>query len=591
MPDTDEGKFLMRKFGSIFILLLCSVLVQAQQRSESDAVQVVREFLGQTGQTPLLSVVPHQKVDAQVGKNVTAVRKSTAQDKTAYYVVNDEANDRFVIVSADERMHTILGYSDRGTFDAGSVPPGLADMLYGYEQQYDYLLENADQSSSYKTNRAPVKAVAPLITTKWNQGQPYNTKCPQEQTSDTILNSCTGCVATAMAQVMNYYQYPAHGTGATSYVSNDITLSMDFSEVTFDWQNMADVYDKTSTEIQNDAVAELMYACGVAAHMKYSSEVSAAYTQDLAYAMKHFFNYNPNMKYYMRDYFSEEEWNAIIQDDLNNGRPIFYGGNNSKKEVGHQFILDGCDSAGRYHFNFGWSGFCDGYYELTALDTGDGYDFSYNQDMVCNVTPQTVGSHEDVFITDFEYDKSEVVVGDMATVSSLIHCSDADMNSYDSKFYGEIGFGVFDMNKNFVKSLYNCTIGDDSIVDFYKTLEIKASLRFDSSTFTEGSTYYIAPYAKSTNSEGYTWMRTYGGLDDYRIATVSNGVVTLGKATGPVYPASISTMYGHDMNGTVNIYGIDGVLKKTVSVTKGGDIKADLPRGLYIVNGKKMLLK
>lgn len=579
----------MRKSGTMLALLLWCVLAQAQQRSESDAVRIAREFLGTAGQTASLSVVSGRAVEAQIRKNVAAARKEPARNR-AYYVVNDEANGRFVIVSADERMYTVLGYSDSGTFDADNVPAGLTDMLYGYDLQYDYLLESADPTRNYNAKRLPVKAIDPLITSKWDQDTPYNALCPMVTAADSLVrHAYTGCVATTMAQVMNYYQYPNQGTGSISYTSGDekFDLSMDFSTVRFDWQNMSDVYDDTSTDAQKNAVAKLMYTCGLAAHMEYFAYGSGAETADMAYALVHYFNYNPNLKYYKRDFFSAEEWEAIIQDDLTNGRPVPYGG--GPEEWGHQFILDGCDTEGRYHFNFGWSGYCDGYYELSAIDLGyDGYNFSYNQDMLCNVTPETVGTHEDVFFADsVVYDKSEVAVGDKVKVTFEPECCTTETNAYGAELGYEVGIGVFDMDKQFVKSLGSCTVALGN--HFYVVFE--ASLSFDAATFTDGSTYYIAPYAKAADCDNCSWIRTLGGRDDCRLASVNNGVVTLGTVSAPDIPDNISAVDTDAAEGLVNIYGIDGVLKKTLHIRKGGDIKADLPKGLYIAGGKKLLVK
>lgn len=539
----------MKKFLSLIVVLLSGITMFAQPRSEQQAKQIASEFFKKKPQrkAPMLSVVPQQKVSQTITRRMARAKAAPAQ-RSGCYIINDEANNRFVIVSADERMYDILGYSENGAFNADSLPQGLMDILYGYDEQYEYLQKNADPSHNYKAKRRAAKVVEPLITTKWDQDSPYNIQCPDEKVFGIVdMKTMTGCVATAMAQVMNYHKYPARGQGSTSYTTvTNIQQSMDFSSVSFDWQSMTDTYDDASTEIEKDAVAELMHACGVSVHMTYSWLGSEATAQDLAYALIHYFKYNPNIKYYERRYFSKEAWDDIIQEDLVNGRPILYSGLGERTDsegktykYGHEFVLDGCNSEGKYHFNFGWSGEYDGYYELTAITPKENRDYTLDQAMVCNVSPQTIGKHEDIFFaTAVLYDKYEFNAGSSVTATFDPHCAVVESNSYGTLFKGEFGIGVFDMNKNFVKSLYKKSGNDMSTGTYYESLN--AYLYFDRTTFANGSTYYIAPYAKASSSTDYTWMRTTYGLWDYYIATVSDGIV---KLSSEPLPIPIGTVY------------------------------------------------
>lgn len=542
----------MKRILFLIAMLLGSITMFAQPRSEEQAKQIARDFFKKKPQqkAPMLSVVSQQKVSQTIQRKMARAKTAPAQHSSCY-IINDEANNRFVIVSSDERMYNILGYSDNGEFDTDSLPQGLMDILYGYDTQYDYLLKNAVPSHNYKSKRRAPNVVEPLIKTKWDQSSPYNNECPEEKAFGIIdIKTVTGCVATAMAQVMNYHQYPAQGQGYTSYTtSSNIFQSMNFSSVNFDWSNMTDIYDESSSDAQKKAVAELMHACGVSVHMDYSWLESGAYSQDMAYALIKYFKYNPNIKYYERRYFSKDDWDDIIQEDLINGRPILYSGMGEGKnsdgmtyKYGHEFVLDGCDSEGKYHFNFGWSGRFDGFFELTAINPRDDSDFTLDQAMVCNVSPQTIGKHEDIFFaTAVLYDKLEINVGGSTTATFDPRCAVVESNSYGSKFNGEFGIGVFDMNKNFVKALYKKSETRMSTGSYYEGLS--ASLYFDRSTFKEGSTYYIAPYAKASGSSDYTWMRTTYGLWDYYIATVDDGMVKLGRnplpiPTGKVYASA-----------------------------------------------------
>ena len=286
---------------SLIALLVCCISMIAQQRSESEAMQIAQEFFGKKGKSPQLSVVPHQKIEAQVRKKIASARRAPA--KTAsFYVVNDDANNRFVIISADERLCTILGYSNSGTFNMDNVPDGLLFLINGYNNQYDSLLAGKAkyiQSRSYQSKS--VQVVEPFLSTEWGQGYPFNEQCPKDPK---IGGNCvTGCIATAMAQIMKYYNYPEKGKGELTYKSDPygLNLSVDFSSQLFDWGNMPEKYDGNWTKQQIDAVAWLNYTCGVSVAMQYTNSGSGAYPADIAYALINNFNYNPNIKYYEYD--------------------------------------------------------------------------------------------------------------------------------------------------------------------------------------------------------------------------------------------------------------------------------------------------
>ena len=539
-------------------LLLSSIGVFAQHRSEQQAIQIAQEFLGKKGKTPQLSVVPHQKVEDQVRKRVAAARKAPAKSQS-FYVVNDEANNRFVIVSADERMYQILGYSDNGTFDADSVPEGLLELFNGYDKTCDYIASYSNSNNIKIQSRVSRKAVDPLVKTQWHQIYPYNAECPIDprfaQYADNeelylqygiSIRGVTGCIATAMAQVMNYHKYPACGHGSISYKTRTLNIpqSMDFSDNPFDWDNMAETYvDNNYTDSQKNAVARLMHVCGNSVIMDYTQGGSGAQNPNLAYALIHYFDYNPNIRTYAKKYFTSTEWEDIIHSDLENNRPIIYTGqglttseDGTTTPYGHAFVLDGCDSSGLYHINWGYNGKYDGYFELTALNI-DESDFNLDQEMVCNISTMPTGDAEDVFFAetyvqgDWLYNNT---VGETASVQlDNYYCYDVNANTYNSKFDGEVGIGLFDSNRNFIKTLdkrsenLNAYSGW-SRKNFYFT--------YDSSTFTEGSKFNIAPYAKSKNSSNPTFIRTEQAVSDAYNVEIKDGkvIVKLGWLDIPV---------------------------------------------------------
>ncbi|MBQ7571325.1 MAG: Spi family protease inhibitor [Bacteroidaceae bacterium] len=236
----------MRKLLLIIAVLLSSIGMFAQPRSEEQARKIASEFFGKKPQrkAPMLSVVPQQKVSQTIRKKVASAKNALATQTSSCYVINDEANNRFVIVSADERLYEVLGYSDNGCFDAEEAPDGLFFMLDEYNRQYDLVNALGSTQVAYK---APDYAIpiAPLLSTKWGQGDKYcNTywmQCPQYNGD----NCLSGCVATAMAQVMAYHKYPDSGMGGSvSYTtSKGIYQYMNFDSQHFDWSKMRDTYD------------------------------------------------------------------------------------------------------------------------------------------------------------------------------------------------------------------------------------------------------------------------------------------------------------------------------------------------------------
>lgn len=299
----------------------------------------------------------------------------------------------FVVMSADDRVQPILGYSLAGNFIPDDMPDNVRGWLQGYNDEIQFAIDNQMKATPKSTqlwkdlldgNSKAAKVtsvVAPLIQTKWNQNKYYNNLCPQ--VSDGPENHAyTGCVATAMAQIMKYWEYPSHGIGSHSYTWNNQILSADYSTTTYDWDNMTNYYNyyystgtgsptwlsNPSTE-QITAVATLLYHCGVSVNMKYGGSASggsSATTAHVVYALKNYFNYSSDIEYKTKaDY--EDEWITMVKAELDASRPLQYRGSTTG---GHSFVCDGYNNDDYFHFNWGWSGAYDGYFSLDNLDTG-----------------------------------------------------------------------------------------------------------------------------------------------------------------------------------------------------------------------------
>ncbi len=292
-----------------------------------------------------------------------------------YIFKNDEG---FVIVSADDRTIPILAYSTEGTFESENIPENLAYWLSGYEQAIQAIIdEQADPSEEIvrqwqemlEGNLPQQKNVVipELLSTKWDQHAPYNNLCPS--------GTLTGCVATAMAQIMKYWEHPVHGTGSHSYFHPTYgTLSANFGNTTYDWDNMHGTVTVASPYAEQLAVATLMFHCGVSVNMIYGTEASSAYSEDVPYAIESYFGYNASNILYKSNY-SNSAWISLLKSELDAYRPIYYCG--SGIYGGHAFVCDGYDSDNKFHFNWGWSGNANGYFAIGNLNPNN---YPFNSD-------------------------------------------------------------------------------------------------------------------------------------------------------------------------------------------------------------------
>lgn len=334
------------------------------------------------------------------------------------YLMQNEAGEGFVIVAADDCAIPVLGYSDHGTLDAATMPDNFRMWLQIYEEEIAAAVqaqlpqseETAAQWTALSAGASlPTRAttaVQPLLSTTWDQGSPYNSMCPGSGWSQCP----TGCVATAMAQVMKYWSYPTKGCGSHSYVCsyNNQTLSANFGNTTYNWSSMPN--NVTSS---NTAVATLMFHCGVAVEMNYSTSGSGAPTLDptgnnypsAEAAFKCYFGYNSTLKGKRKDGFDENEWINMLKTELDAGRPVMYSGFDEDLTDGHAFVCDGYNNSNYFHFNWGWSGSNDGYFAVSSLNPGSGgwgsshYDFTYSQQALFGVEPPTLVNNSNYSIT------------------------------------------------------------------------------------------------------------------------------------------------------------------------------------------------
>ncbi len=319
----------------------------------------------------------------------------------AFYIVN-LGETGFVIVAANDVAHPVIGYSfDRPWPTEGDIPPQITDYLDDLAGQIEaasskepdratkaewqeLLSINPNNPPQPKGNRTEV---GPLLTTTWDQGQYYNAMCP-EDVNGPDGHALTGCVATAMAQIIKYHQYPASGRGIHSYQSSYGELSVNYAESNYDYANMPDALTNESSDAQVNSVAKLVSDCGIAVNMGYSSGESSAYDQEARAALINFFKYSPDASFAERALFTANEWNTMMQTELNANRPVYYSGRGTG---GHAFVCDGYNSEGFYHFNFGWSGSGNTWYLLDAVNP-QGMSFNSEQAAILGITPDPNGN-------------------------------------------------------------------------------------------------------------------------------------------------------------------------------------------------------
>ena len=357
--------------------LLIPMVVMAGPRSFQQAKAIAEK------QAALLGVTIDQKAMTKARKQGSKGEITLSQE--SYYVFPNANSKGFTIVSGDDRLPEIVGYSSQGSYDENNLPEGLISFMKAYQNLYNKVnlgdaeaLKNLAEIKAWRNKKnasaETSSAVAPLLgNIEWDQTSPYNNMCPRY---DSVHVAATGCVATAMAQVMAYYKYPKQlKADIPGYVNRWNGIPMEIPTITreegvYDWDNMLPKYNKeaNATQQQKDAVAKLMYHCGAAVQMNYGPESAAAVS---ASKLAKYFGYDADLMMDLnRSTFSLDKWMQIIDTELAAGRPVLYSGQAS--DGGHQFICDGKDGEGLYHINWGWSGSQNGYFDLSLLNPEKG---------------------------------------------------------------------------------------------------------------------------------------------------------------------------------------------------------------------------
>ena len=316
-----------------------------------------------------------------------------------YYVFN-VGSSGFVIVSSYDEFRPIIGYSFESNLDVDNIAPELSYFLDNMSENRQKMLDakcltrdaqlTMEWESLLSGNALPSQnrgvGAFYLCRTKWNQGDPYNILCP----TGTGGRCYAGCVATAMSQVMRYWEYPTHGSGNHSYTSWDYgELSANFGEATYDYSKMPNSISFTSPEENIYEIAHLMYHCGIAVDMSYSPSGSGAYSEDVPDVILKYFGYSSRARLVYRDNTPLEEFQALLKNQFDMGWPCYYSGSDVSGNGGHAFVCDGYDENDMFHFNWGWSGSGDGFYAIDELNVSS-YQFNSGQAFIMNFVPDYV---------------------------------------------------------------------------------------------------------------------------------------------------------------------------------------------------------
>ena len=339
-----------------------------------------------------------------------------------YYVFSTSDDGAFVIVAGEDRVRPILGCAN-GKFDAEQLPCNVRWWLDGYKRQIEWLRGHPQQQAVEGSRRSPAEGqtIEPMVTCHWNQGEPYDWECAVYEGEYCL----TGCVATAMAQVMNYWKFPDVLPEVPGYTSETFEIIHEpLPSVGVDWEHMLDdYYTNHYTDQEAHAVARLMRYCSQACQSDCSPGGTASSTLNQMIALK-MFGYSPRVDFLARDSYGNDEWRAIVDEELLSHRPVLYGGNDGSG--GHAFVIDGYDN-GLYHVNWGWGGYYDGFFELDLLDPYPGCAFMYRQDMVYQIYPADGNEGETPTNYDFEEDG---IYYRLQGNEALVTNRDADYNSY-----------------------------------------------------------------------------------------------------------------------------------------------------------------
>lgn len=571
----------MKKQLFFLLLLLCNFSSWAVQRPIEEVLTIAQSFFAQRTNVSTRAV-DGLKLVAVSGDLLGGGSTRAEATAPAFYIYNN-GESAYVIVSGDDRMKPVLGYSDKGAFATENLPENLLAWLTIYQETYlelKYKEEKTAEPILMMQASFPASVTPLLKDISWNQSAPYNDVCP-------LVNgkrSVTGCVATAMAMILKYHECPVRGKGTHTYTHNGNQYSFNYGNTAFDWGNMLPQYISGNyTVAQANAVAQLMYACGVAVDMQYSPSASGAYSSSVPQALIDYFGYDANMGFVYRSYFTSAEWMNMIKTELSGGRPIYYSA--SSEEVGHAFVFDGYDAQDMVHVNWGWGGSNNGYFEVASLNpsspgigggTSAGGGFVFNQGMVTGLQAPSASSKYTSFfsLSKLAISKKSFLKGGAfnATVTDLVNRSTLFKG-------GQLGLIAEKAGKQTVLkalSMSECPTGSVCQVVTFSNAAVPTSL--------EDGVYTL--YVGTKDARESSWSRARGELGSETMFTL---VISGNQCTVTLFER---LSLEKDLSGKVvplhNLYnGHKGSFRMTLSNTNADNEFYGLLGVLFVTAGEK----
>lgn len=538
----------MKRKLLLFLLFIMPMLMMAKERTQSEALTIAKEYFSNYQQGVTRTYITPELVATSTDFNLDGTTR-TYTIMPSFYIFNNGTTG-FVIVSGDDRMKPILGYSDKGAFVVKDVPSNIKSFLNSYIQEMNELDEKKELSNVLiaSTTQSYPTSVSPLLgDIMYNQSAPYNNLCPS--------GSVTGCVATAMAQVLRYYQYPTTGTGTFSYITETekYSCSFNYGTTTFDWNNMLPQYITNEyNSTQANAVATLMYAAGVSVSMDYTSDESGAYSFDIPNALTSYFNYDQNIAYVLRTYFTYSEWMNMIKNELSSARPILYNGISS--EGGHEFVFDGYDANDMVHVNWGWAGANDGYFVISELNpslpgigggSNLGGGFTSSQGMVIGIQKPTNTSvyHSYFYSSGITLPSSNLQAGAsfLPTINNLTNMS--------TTFTGELALILEDTEGNQTVLGNTYTLKNQETNEDIKSLpwsNVNSSLTFPTG-LSDGAYLFYAATRNPSKNTSWDMVRGEMGSTSLYNCIVTNNQATFSPYWGTNIDVSASLTLAHDL--------------------------------------------
>ena len=364
---------------TLLIMVACFGSLVAGPVDQQKAQKLGAKFLSTTTVGQKCADIQLQLVSAAIDRN-----------SVDYYVFNVENGEGFVIIAGDDRVKPILAYSTTGQYDPNDIADGFQFTLDGFREEIQYVREHnlvampditaewksVSETGSLNRGKQTRAVVGPLCQTLWNQNFPWNSQCP-EDTTGSGGHVYAGCVATAMGQVMKYWEWPATGTGSYSYnPAGYAQQSANFGQTEYHFELMPNVLDSTSTEEEYFEIAQLLHHLGISVDMQYSGNGSGAYSEMVPNALRNYFRYNCDEHEtnwgggWWGGGYSNEQWAQMLKDGgLDEQIPLYYSGSDDSGSGGHAFVCDGYDENDYFHFNWGWSGKDDAWCPIGALNT------------------------------------------------------------------------------------------------------------------------------------------------------------------------------------------------------------------------------